>query len=94
MWSLGRGAKQNMESPPQPGEGTVAAQTLAWESVSAFAAGFPRSWGILFDSSVFHLVGCSESSSFLFPLVSDVKQVGDVLWTRTVPGTEPSSSYF
>lgn len=71
------------------GEGTLAGRALDWESVSGCFAGFPRTLGILFDSSVFHLVGCGERSSLsLLPLVSDVKWVEDVPCTCTVPSTE------
>lgn len=48
------------------GRRTLAGQTLDWESASGFVAGFPRTLGILFGSSVFDLVGCGERSS-LFP---------------------------
>lgn len=89
MWSSQSGAEQNIQSPPQQGEGEpFAGQALDWESASGIAAGFPRTLGILFDSAVFHLVGCGERSSlFLLPLVSGVKWVEDVPCTSTVPST-------
>lgn len=49
-------------------------------------AGFPRTLGILYDPSVFCLVGCMERSSFsLLSLVFDVRQVEDVPCTCAAP---------
>lgn len=59
------------------GTGTLAGQTSGWESVSGFVAGFPRTLGILYGSSVFHLVGCRERSPLsLLPLVSVLNGMG------------------